>query len=111
MRDRVSGFKQAQVVPDPAPRKGEFVAPLADPHDVPQRAVVFSEVLQPIIVEIAAEPHGGQDQDVPVVETLASSLRVGLWIHVLGDQLEDGVPHGTIQVTFEGFDFRLDIRD
>jgi hypothetical protein len=61
------GGEEGDVIAEASPVEGDVVVPAADAHDEPQGSVFLGEVLKPIVVEIAAQAYGGEDQNGPVV--------------------------------------------
>ena len=72
--DRLSP-QQTNVVANPLPGEVGLVE-LADLHDRSQRPMVLGEVLQLVVIQIAAQPHRRQHQDAPVTQPLATSFRI-----------------------------------
>ena len=50
------------------------VAPAVDAHDQSQGTMLLGEVLEPVVVEVAAEPDGPQDEDRPVVHPRTAAV-------------------------------------
>ena len=67
-------FQLAEVVTNTPPREAAFVAPIPDSHDVPQRPMLFGQVLQFVVIEIATQPYGRQDQNLPVIHPFSSHI-------------------------------------
>ena len=63
-----------------------MIVPIADSHDLSQGAVLFGEVLEFVVVEVAPQPDGGQDEDLPVVHSGAAALSAGGAVDVPGDR-------------------------
>ena len=53
--------------------------------------MLLGEVLEPVVVEVAPEPDGPQDEDRPVVHPRAAAVGTGDPIDVLGDGIEQGI--------------------
>ena len=87
------GAEQRDVVADGAPVEVGFFVPLADAHHVTQGAVLLGEVVKPVIVEVAAQPHGGQHQDGPVVHSFPSALGVGVPIDIARHRPKNVIAH------------------
>jgi len=67
--------------------------------------MLLGQVLEPIVVEIASEPDGSQDEDRPVVHTRPATVGAGGPIDVLGDGLKEFVPQLRLTVdVLEGFE-------
>jgi len=82
-------LEQADVVANASPVEVNLLLPIADPHDVPHRPMLFGEVLQLVVVEIASKPHGRQHDDVPIVESLASAIVSRTLIDICGNKAEN----------------------
>ena len=80
--------EQTQVIANPPPIKIRFLLPIAQAHHEPQGAMLFRQVLQLVVIEVAAQPHRRQHDDRPVIQAAASILAAGGAIHVLTDQIE-----------------------
>ena len=81
--------EEAEVVANPPPVEGLFLLPVADPHDVPQRAMLFGQVLQFVVVEVASQPHGGQHDDRPVVHAGPPLFAAGVPVDIRRDLPEN----------------------
>ena len=85
------GGEESDVVAKASPVERLVVAPTVDSHDSSQGTMLLGEVLQPIVVEVAAQPYGTEDQDGPVVHPRAALVGTGDPIDVLGDGIEQFV--------------------
>src|SRR5947209_4737214 len=56
--------------------------------------MLLSQVLEPVVVEIAPEPDGPQDEDRPVVHPGAAAVGAADPIDILGDGIEQGIAQG-----------------
>jgi hypothetical protein len=75
-----------------------LILPSADPHDLPQTAMVLGEILQFVIIEITAEPNGRQHRDLPVVHAASAVLATGVAIDVLAHQGQQFAPQLAIAI-------------
>src|SRR5512143_1786789 len=82
--DRV-GRQQADVVAEASPVERLVVAPTVDAHDPSQGTMLLGEVLESVVVEVAPEPDGPQDEDRPVGYPRAALVGPGGPIDVVGD--------------------------
>ena len=53
--------------------------------------MLFGEILEFVVVEVAAESDGGQDEDRPVVHPRPAAIRIGVRIDILGNRAEQFV--------------------
>jgi hypothetical protein len=51
--------------------------------------VLLGEVLEPVIVEVAAQTYGGEDEDGPVVHAGPAPIGAGGGINIVRDGIED----------------------
>jgi len=56
---------------------------------LPQGAVLLGEILEPVVVEVAAQSHRCQHQDGPVVHPLASAAAAGVVVDIAGHRPEN----------------------
>src|SRR5512140_2846599 len=89
--DRV-GREQTDVVAEASPVERLVVAPTVDTQDSSQRTMLLGEVLEPIVVEVAAQPYGAEDQDRPVGHSRSALIGTAGPIDVLGDCIEQFSP-------------------
>jgi hypothetical protein len=54
--------------------------------------MLLGEVLEPIVVEVAAKPYGAEDQDRPVGHSRSALIGTAGPIDVLGDGIEQFIP-------------------
>ena len=91
------GTQQVQVALDPPPVEFVFVLllgfPVPDPHDLTQGPVVLSQVLELIVVVVAAQACRRQDQDFPVAQARPAATGAGLPVDIAGDGVENGITH------------------
>src|SRR4051812_35872781 len=83
------GREQGDVVAEASPVEGGGLVPAADAHDEPQGAVLLGEVLEPIVVEVAAQAYGGEDEDGPVVQAGPAAIGAGGGVDILCDGFEE----------------------
>lgn len=90
MADLSNGFRfqKTEVVADGSPWKFGFIA-VAQSHDGPQVAMVFGQVLQLIVREIAAKSGRGQHTDVPVIHALATGVGATAAVNVGSDECQN----------------------
>ncbi len=48
--------------------------------------MVLSEVLQLVVIEIATQSHGGQDEHLPIIEARSSNITARICVEVGRDQ-------------------------
>jgi hypothetical protein len=81
LRDRL-GTQQAHVAGDPPPVEFLFVLllvfPAADSHDLPQGPMVLGEILELVVVAVAAEACRRQHQDFPVAHAGPAAAGAGV---------------------------------
>src|SRR3954471_8939925 len=85
------GGEESDVVAKASPVERLVVAPTVDAHDSSQGTMFLGEVLKPVVVEVAAQPYGAEDQDRPVVHARAALVGTGDRIDVAGDGIEQFV--------------------
>src|SRR5512135_441312 len=56
--------------------------------------MLLSQVLEPVVVEIAPEPDGPQDEDRPVLHPRTAAVGAADPIDILGDGIEQGITQG-----------------
>src|SRR5437763_12579304 len=56
--------------------------------------MLLGQVLEPVVVEIAPEPDGPQDEDRPVLHPGTAAVGAADPIDILGDGIEQRVPQG-----------------
>src|SRR3954471_1081864 len=83
------GREQGDVVAEAPPVEGGGLVPAADAHDEPQGLVLLGEVLEPIVVEVAAQAYGGEDEDGPVVQAGPAAIGAGGGVDILCDGFEE----------------------
>lgn len=100
MADLFDGFwlEKTHIVVNASPIETGVFVPISDPHDVSEGAMLFGQILQLVIIQFAAGPHGGQDEDLPVVHSLASAVVSRVPLDILGDQIENRVPQFRLAV-------------
>src|SRR5262245_54610144 len=72
--------------------------------------MLFGEVLQFVIIQIATEPNRCQDQDVPVVHSFPTAVITCSLLDVMGDEVENLVSKfrravDVLQCRQNGYDF------
>ena len=96
------GADERDVVADAPPVDGGagMVVPPVDPHDLPQGAVPLGQVLELVVVQVAAQADGGEHEDRPVVHPRPPAPAAGgtRAVDVGGDRLEDLVAQGGLGV-------------
>src|SRR5512135_282827 len=85
------GGELSDVAAEASPVERLVVAPTVDAHDSSQGTMLLGEVLQPIVVEVAAEADRPQDKDRPGGHSRAALVGTGDPIDVLGDGIEQFV--------------------
>ena len=85
------GSQQRNVVLDLPPIENGLLVPIADAQDLTQLAMIFGQVLQLVVVEVAAQPHRGQDDDFPIVQPFAAERPAGGAVDILADEIEQGL--------------------
>ena len=83
------GTQQTDVVANASPAEARCVVPVSHSHDVPQRAVLFGEVLEAVVIEIATEPHRRKHENLPVIEPRAATVVARLFVDISGDERQD----------------------
>ncbi len=93
MTDLLDSFgpEKAHVIANASPTEAGLFFPITDPHDVPQSAMLFCEIVQLVVVQIAARPHSSQDQNLPIVHPFPSTVISRIGIDILSNQLENGI--------------------
>src|SRR5664280_2219533 len=76
------GPEERDVVADRPPVERGLLVPVADAHHLAQGAVLLSEVLKSVVVEVAAQAHGCQHEDRPVVHPSPPAFAIGVAIDV-----------------------------
>lgn len=66
-----------------------MLIPVPNSHDLAQLPMILCQILETIVIQIAAESHGGQDQNAPVIQTLASMIRTGVRVDIRPNKLHD----------------------
>ena len=94
----VSGDNRADVVAEASPVELRLVTPAPDAHDQSQGTVLLSQVLEPVVVEIAPEPDGPQDEDRPVLHPGTAAVGTAHPIDILSDGIEQGIAQGGLGV-------------
>ncbi len=91
--DLLDGFRadQRDVVADASPVESGLLVPVADAHDPPQSPMLFGQILELVVIEVAAEADGGQHEDLPVVHSLAAPLAAGVAVDIPGDHPENTI--------------------
>ncbi len=88
-----------QVVLDAPPIKIDFLSlPIANAHDLPQAPMVFRQVLQLVIIQVAAQPHARQHRDLPIVHAASPTVVVGALVHILAHQTQEFPPQLSIAI-------------
>ena len=82
--------QQTDVVANPLPREVRLVE-LADFHDRPQRAMVLSEIMQLVVIQIAPQPHRRQHQDAPITQPVTPTIRTRLGRNIAFDQFQNRI--------------------
>ena len=77
------------VVDAPPIEIGSFLFPITKAHDMPECPMLLGKVLKFVIVQIASQANRGQHQDLPVVQTLASTIVARGMIDILGDKMKN----------------------
>ena len=93
-----AGLEQADVVANASPVEVNLLLPIADPHDVAHRPMLFGEVLELVVIEVTSKSHGRQHDDVPIIEPLASAIASRMLIDISGDKAENLVAKLTLTV-------------
>ena len=90
LTDPVDRFRrqQAHVVSDSPPLKFGFCVPQTDAHGGSQLDVVFTQIVQLIVRQVAPQSNARKYQQVPVIHTFASTVRAGIAVHILTDQIK-----------------------
>ncbi len=63
-----------------------------------QLPMVLGQILQTVEIKIAAETHGGQHKDLPVIKTFASMIRTGIGVDIVRNQLHDFLARCTVTI-------------
>ncbi len=88
-----------QVVLDPPPIKIHFlVLPIANAHDLPQAAMVFRQVLQLVVIQVAAEPRCRQHRDFPIVHAASAMLAARAAVDILAHQSQQLPPEVSVLI-------------
>jgi len=67
--------------------------------------MLFGQILEFVVVEVAAEADGGQHEDLPVVHSLAASFGIGGPVDIPGDRLENPISQfGQAVDVLQGFE-------
>jgi hypothetical protein len=83
------GRDQGYVVAKKAPVEGIVTIPAVNPHDRAECAVFLGQVLKFVVVEIATESDGRENEDGPIVHAWSATIRTRAGIDVLCDGIED----------------------
>jgi hypothetical protein len=101
LRDRL-GTQQAHVAGDPPPVEFLFVLllvfPAADSHDLPQGPMVLGEILELVVVAVAAEACRRQHQDFPVAHAGPAAAGAGPPVDIAGDCPENGITYRRLAI-------------
>ena len=91
LTDSVDRFRreQAHVVTNSPPFEFGFFVPQADSHNGSQLDVIFTQIVQLIVRQVAAQPNARKYQHVPVIQTVASTVRARIGVHILTDQIKN----------------------
>lgn len=81
------GTRQRTIVLNASQFKRSLFLPITESHDLQQCSMLFGEVLQLVVIQIATKPYGGQHQYLPVVESLAAAIGPRFTVDVCGDQI------------------------
>jgi hypothetical protein len=99
------GRQEGDVGLEASPVELLIVAPAPDAHDQSQGTMLFGQVLESVVVEVAPEPDGSQDEDGPVRHPRAAAVGAAAPIDVLGDGIEQGIPQFGLGVdVLQGFE-------
>ena len=60
--------------------------------------MLFGQVLQPVVIEIAAQPHGGQHENLPVRQPLPAPVASRRTIDIRSNQREDPVSQFRLRI-------------
>src|SRR5262249_52146963 len=60
--------------------------------------MIFGQVLQLVVTQVATEPHGGQDSNLPVVHAASAAFAAGALVDILPHQSQQLSPQGSIAV-------------
>jgi hypothetical protein len=83
------GPESNQIVLDAPPIEIGFLAlPITDAHDLPQLPMVLGQVLELVVIQVAAQPRRRQDRDFPVVHAAPAALAVAGPVDILAHQLQ-----------------------
>jgi hypothetical protein len=82
------GRQEADIVAEASPVELLIIAPAPEAHDPSQGAMLLGQVLEPVVVEIAAEPDGPQDEDRPVLHPRTAVVGATGPIDIPGDGIE-----------------------
>jgi len=109
--DPLDGFgaNLGDVVFNTPPVEHGLSFPVADTHDVSQGSMLLGQVLEFVVVESAAEAHGSEHEDLPVVHSLASVSSAGARVDIPGNGFQNTVSEFRLAVdVLEGFENRYD---
>jgi hypothetical protein len=72
--------------------------------------MLFREILEFVVVQIAAQPDGGQHRNVPVIKALSPTITARVLIDILRNKTENLVAHlrlaiDVLQAVQDGNDF------
>lgn len=98
--DLLHGFRAqlVHVVLDPPPIEVHLFVPTANAHDLSQGAMILRQVLQLVVIQIAAEPRCGQHDDLPVVHAAPTALSVRPLVDILAHQGQQLTPQLVIRI-------------
>ena len=85
------GLQQTDVVANASPREIGFITPIPDSQDVPQVPMLLGQVLQFVVVQIAAQSHRRQHQYLPVVHAFTAEIVTRIVVDILRHQIENRV--------------------
>src|SRR5664280_1977750 len=96
LRDRL-GAQQVHVAGDPPPVEFLFVLllafPASDSHDLAQGPMVLGEILELVVVVVAAQAYRRQHQDFPVAHAGPAVAWAGPPVDIAGDCPENGITY------------------
>ena len=111
MVDPLNGFRTdvGEVVLNPPPVEADLFVPVADAHDLTQGTVLLGQILELVVVEVTAQTHGGQHEDLPVVHATAAPLATRTVVDVLRDRRQNVITQVGLTVdVLQGFENRDD---
>jgi hypothetical protein len=91
MASIVARLEQADIVLDASPVEGRVFVPVADTHHLPQVPMLLGQVLQFVVVEIAAQSHGREHQNLPVVHSFTAHIVTRILVDILRNQIENRI--------------------